>query len=319
MFVAHIFHNGKITLKKAEVLSQIKFGRKDKIWLDVVDPSLEELAQVKDRFSLHSLTVEDIYKAATRIKLEEFRKYTFVVLFGLKEKKSLSPIQLSNVLGPNFLLTFEKTRVHSYERLKNNHKRLAYLFEKVSGCALVMHHLLDLEMDRYFPLLDRVDQDLDHVEEKIVSGEASNNLETIFDFKKEVVRAKRIITANRNVISALTKREVKFVSPESRIYFRDVLDHLIRLSEVTDSFRDLITSALEVQLSASSNKMNDIMRVLTIITTIMMPLTVISGIYGMNFEYMPELTSPFGYIGALTLMALTAGGMLLYFKKKKWI
>ncbi|MBU1166818.1 magnesium/cobalt transporter CorA [Patescibacteria group bacterium] len=320
MFDVKIYKKGRVVskqIKEVEGLSQ-----SEKVWVDVFDFDEEDLKKIKEEFCLHSLTVEDCLRARTRIKLEEYKKYTYIVTKGviLKKKKRCCFEQINLIVGENFLITLCYKKVKSIEKLKNNRKKLLDLFEKGPGVEFVAHSIIDRDVDQFFPYLEKLDERMDYFEEEVFEEDGRRHiLKMITSLKKEILGARKMISATREVVRTFSSREVKFFDPSVIIYFRDVQDHLIRLTEILDSHRDLITSTLEVQLAMSTNKTNDIMRILTIITTLLMPLTFITGLYGMNFRFMPEIEWQYGYPMTIAVMILIEIAMLFYFKKKHWI
>lgn len=293
----------------------------EKVWVDVSNCTEDDLKKLAQEFDLHPLTIEDINGSGVRIKLEEFRGYTYfhgkgVALDG-KKRKGFS--ELNIVIGKNFILTVSKQKRKAFEILKNNKKKLESLFEKGSGLEYVAHHLIDMEVDAYFPYLDNMERHLNRFEDDVLVSDQEQLLAPIFRLKKEIVDTKRIVSSMREVARLLATRDVKFIDIDSQIYFNDIHDHLVRISEVVDGFRDLVNSTLEIQLATSSYRTNDIVRILTIITTLFMPLTFITGLYGMNFSIMPELEWRFGYPVVLLAMLLIEVAMIVYFKRKRWI
>lgn len=293
----------------------------EKVWVDVSNYTEDDLKKLAQEFDLHPLTIEDINGSGVRIKLEEFRGYTYfhgkgVTLDG-KKRKGFS--ELNIVIGKNFILTVSKQKRKAFEILKNNKKKLESLFEKGSGLEYVAHHLIDMEVDAYFPYLDNMERHLNRFEDDVLVSDQEQLLAPIFRLKKEIVDTKRIVSSMREVARLLATRDVKFIDIDSQIYFNDIHDHLVRISEVVDGFRDLVNSTLEIQLATSSYRTNDIVRILTIITTLFMPLTFITGLYGMNFSIMPELEWRFGYPVVLLAMLLIEVAMIVYFKRKRWI
>lgn len=323
MFDLKIYKKGIISAKKITDVRHC--SENEKVWIDVSGFNEDDLLKLKEEFSLHSLTVEDCQRARTRIKVEEFRKYTYIVIKTVlpknrkRSRRKYSFEQVNFIIGPNFIITLSYKKLKSIERLKNDKKKLLALFEKGTGLEFIAHHLIDMEVDRYFPYLDEIEEEIEEAEQNVFIKEQRNVLEFVTYLKKEVLDVRKIVSAMREVIRTLSTREVRFLDSETMIYFRDVHDHIIRLMEMIDSFRDLITSSLEVQIALSSHRMNDIMRVLTIITTLIMPLTLITGFYGMNFKFMAEFDWVHGRFLVVTVMVTVELLMLYFFKRKEWI
>ncbi len=311
----------KIVKKSVSHIAEKDFNDTDKIWINIPDPTWKELMEAKGAFSLHFLTMEDCQSKRTRIKLEEFRKYTYIVLFGLTniKEKTATKLNLNFIVGANFLVTTQFAKMESYTEFRDDDKKLSELFEKGKGMEFILHRLIDLEVDKFFPYVARIDDTVEKAETEISRGSEKEILDDLFKFKREVVQLQRKTNSERRVMENLSNKDIKFLDPDIKIYFRDVLDHVVRISEIMDGYRDLVSNTLDIHLTTTSLRTNDVMRVLTIIATIMMPLTVIAGIYGMNFEFMPELQTRFGYFIVLGIMAIVVIGLLSYFKRKDWL
>ncbi|MBU1119477.1 magnesium/cobalt transporter CorA [Patescibacteria group bacterium] len=319
MYHVAVLKNGHIQASERKTVRGL--FDEEKVWVDVNGFDEKTLYALKKEFNLHSLTVEDCLRRRTRIKIEEFRKYTYVVIKGVlyKKKKRFGYEQVNYIVGKNFLITVSYRKRKSIEKLKNNQKQLATLFKKGPGLEFVLHHLIDMEVDRFFPYLEQIDDEVDALEEEALQKQKIDLLGPIFDLKKETVQIKKIVAASTTVIRTLSIREVKFIDSDIMIYFRDINDHLVSLTDTVETLRDLITNTLDIEFAVSSYRMNDVMRILTIITTLFMPLTFITGLYGMNFKYMPELQLPFGYPVVIGIMIIIEILMLFYFKRKKWL
>ena len=187
------------------------------------------------------------------------------------------------------------------------------------GPDFILYSIVDRLTDLYFSILDVLDDEVDRLEDAIVRDPSQGVLNEIFQLKHRLIHLRRIAAPQREIFALLNHREFPYIDRETLIYFRDVYEHLIRIYEVIDSLRDLLSSALEAYLSTVSNRLNEIMKTLTIMATIFMPLTLISSIYGMNFKYMPELNWRYGYAGCLAFMGFLSAWMISYFRRKKWL
>jgi len=294
-------------------------GKRDiTIWLDLHNPTKKEHEQIKELFGIHPLVIEDCSKTHTRPKIELFKTYNFIVTNGISYKeKEPKLIEFDFLIGKNFLISNHFGHSENIDGLKNNAEKLNIIMPK--GADFVLHAILDLEIDNYFPLLDDVEDELEQVEDIVLKDPSPQLLKKLFKIKRELLMIRKTVAPQREVIGILAKRDYPFISPEAEAYFRDVYDHLIRINDMSDNFRDVVSSTLEIHLSVISNKLNEVMKILTVIATIMLPLTVVTGVYGMNFRFMPEIEWRYGYLWALSIMAIIAIGMLIYFRRRKWI
>lgn len=301
--------NIKSMLKKNENL----------IWVELEDPTKEELDFIKDVFDLHPLTVEDCVNTNARPKIDQFPSYLFLILHAAGYNPStlkVRTLELNICVGKNFLLTIHMDPIPSIKNAwERTEKNIALMS---SGSDNLLYQVIDSLVDNYFPVIDMLDTRIDKIENEVFSQPEESTLKQIFSVKNDILFLKRFIAPQRETINLLAKGDHSFISPARGIYFRDIGDNLMFILDTIDTYRDTLSSALDAYLSNITNKTNEIMRTLTVIATIMMPLTLITGIYGMNFKFMPEITWKFGYLGAYMLMALVAGGMLIYFKRNKW-
>jgi magnesium transporter len=187
------------------------------------------------------------------------------------------------------------------------------------GADTLLHIVVDSLVDNYLPVLDVMDYRISNIETQIMKNPNQNILNNIFTLKKEVLNLRRFIAPQRDTVNFLSKEEYPFIHPKTRVYFRDVYDNMIFINDTIDTYRDVLNSALDVYISTVSNKTNEIMKVLTMIATIVMPLTLIAGIYGMNFKHMPILEWEYGFISISVIMAILGLGMIMYFKRKEWL
>jgi len=303
-------------LKKGTITDLDQLKNKPK-WLDITNLTEDEKESIQKFFNLHPLTSEDLFNSNVRIKIEEFPEYLFFVFYGVRTSKSLELIELDFILGDDFLITSHKIEISSFQNLKSDDKRLEIIFAK--GLDFLFHKLLDLEIDNFFPALENIDDMLEELEEEITKKPRPELLSEILKLKRKIVSIKRVALPQREKISFLAKNEYKFISKKSIPYFRDVYDHTIRVSDTIDNYREAIGSTFDAYMSAVSNNMNAVMKVLSIIATIALPLTVISGIYGTNFEYLPELHFKYSYFIFCGVMITLAVYMIIFFKKKGWL
>ncbi len=306
------------TIDKDEIK---EFLKKDAnlIWVEMENPTKEELSFIKETFSLHPLTVEDCVNTNARPKIDQFPSYLFLILHAAGYNPTtlkVKTLELNICLGKNFLLTIHMDPIPSiktaWERAEKNASIMSY------GSDSLLHQVVDSLVDNYFPVIDMLDTRIDEIENEVFTDPTESILKHIFSLKTDILFLRRAISPQRETINLLAKGDHSFINPGTGIYFRDIGDNLMFILDTIETYRDTLTGALDAYLSNITNKTNEIMKTLTVIATIMMPLTLITGIYGMNFKYMPEISWKFGYMGAYTLMAIVACGMLIYFKKNKW-
>ncbi|HWI54348.1 MAG TPA: magnesium/cobalt transporter CorA, partial [Desulfobacteria bacterium] len=186
------------------------------------------------------------------------------------------------------------------------------------GVDYILYLIVDNVIDEYFPVLDHLDDMFSVSEHKLLKSNMENDLGELFNLKRAVIGMRKILSPHREMINALIRYEGIFIKEENRVFYLDIYDHIMRMFDFLETYRDLISGSQELYLAVASNKMNEIVKTLTIIATIILPLTLISGIYGMNFKYMPELNWRYGYLWAISLMFATTGGLIYYFRKQKW-
>lgn len=273
------------------------------------------------RYELHPLTVEDILNVAQRSKVEEFDNYLFVTLKMLcwdVARKDFNIDQLSLVLGNNFLLSFQERPTDLFDDIR---KRLLTPKQQLrqQGCDYLAYRLIDTVIDNYFVVLENMGDKIEDLEELILNEPTPKNARALYQLKRQMLLLRKSIWPMRETVSHLLQLEESKISPNTRLYLRDVYDHTIQALDTLETFRDMLANILDVYLSTLTNRMNEIMKVLTIISTIFIPMTFIASIFGMNFKYMPELQWPWGYPAALFVMAIIALGMLRFFRRKKWL
>jgi magnesium transporter len=280
-------------------------------------PLLEQLGKL---FGLHPLTLEDILNTEQRPKIEDHGEYLYIVLkqFHIPESGTgLIPEQVSIVLGPNWLISLheqEGTLLNPVrERLRSGKGRL-----RKGGVDSLAHALIDGIVDTYFTILDTFGEQIETVEETLIVRPTPETLRTIQTLKREMIFLRKSVWPLREMIGSLHRSESPLIREPSFIYFRDVYDHAVQVMDTIETYRDMLSGMLDIYLSSISNRMNEIMKVLTIIATLFMPLTFLAGLYGMNFKYMPELEWRWGYFAVLSVMFSIAIIMLYYFRRKKW-
>ncbi len=289
-----------------EVVGEGKF-----FWLDLVAPSPAEVELLGEAFKFHTLSLEDCLRGSQRPKLEEYPHYLFLVLHTAEGQ------ELNLFLGRSYLVTFHQKEIPFLAVLFRTYAEEARLRSR--GTGFLLYQILRQLVDAYFPLFDSFEERLEEIEQKVFLAPQQKWLQAAFALRSELLRTRRRLAPQREVLGALLRRPWEYFGEEDHFYLADVHDHVLRLLELADNHHELIAALLEVYLTNISNRMTEIMKVLSIITTIMMPLSVIAGIYGMNFVYMPELRSPYGYPAVLGAMVLISIGMLIFFRRKGWL
>ena len=279
---------------------------------------LEQMGKV---FNLHPLIVEDILNTDQRPKCEDHETYVFLVLRSFREngQGDLAPEQISILFGANWLISIQEKEGKLFdpvrERLRNEKGRL----RKVATADYLAHALVDAIADQYFPLLDRVGEKIDEMEETLVGSPSPETLRTIQTLKREMISLRKSVWPLREMIGSLARSDSPLIHETSVIYFRDIYDHVIQVIDSIETYRDTLSGMLDIYLSSVSNRMNEVMKMLTLIATIFMPLTFIAGIYGMNFENMPELKWSWGYFTVWGVMIVITVAMVFYFRRKRWL
>lgn len=288
-------------------------------WISITgfrDATLIE--QVLNSFSIHSLVTEDILNTRTRSKIEEFDEYLFIVMTHFQRSgDEMHEEQVSLVLTDNILITCNNSK-GMFPNIENRIKRSTTRFRN-NGIDYLAYTIIDTIVDGYFFVLEDLEERVENLEDEIVNAPGKETINQVQDFRRDLIYFRRKIWSLRELITRLERTDSLLIKNTTHLYLRDVYDHTIKIAEDVDVYREMAEGLMEIYLSKISNNTNEIMKVLTIIANIFIPLTFIAGIYGMNFEYMPELRSPFGYPAALIGMLIVSATMLLYFRRKKWI
>ncbi len=306
-----IFYYDK-TLKRGEAKDLARLKNK-LVWVDATNITREETDLVKDVFSLHPLTAEDLLLSNVRIKVEEFSNYLFCVFYGMQKTKL---IELDLVLGKNFVVSSHRKEIPSFSDLKGNKLFLEKLFRK--GPDFMLHRLVDMEVDNYFPEIDEISTQIDNLEEEAVEKSSPDVLRKILKMRQTVTRIRKISMAQREKMSFLAKKDYKLITDKSIPYFRDVYDHSIIVLDSLDDCRSTIANLFDIYMSSVNNKMSEVMKVLSVIATIALPLTALSSIYGTNFRVLPGAEFAYGFWVMILVMVLMCLSMLYYFRRKGW-
>jgi magnesium transporter len=320
--LAHVVDaNGNhVILDFAEVPGLIQSGERT-VWIETDErkPEVEEFLQ--ERLGLHALTVEDIFCDQPTPKVEDHGDFLYVVLHGIhrdaQDPESLETVEIDILVGPTWVFTHHPKSMRSVEGLRSELDRNPRVLQR--GPAFVAHAIIDRLTDNYFPIIEAFDDDIDEVSKDIIQNPVPEILTRLFALRRSLQRLRRVSTYQRDILLRLSRGEFAIIPEQAHPFYRDAYDHFVRIADHADSYRELVNASVEMHLSSAANRTNDIMRVLAIISTIMLPLTFIAGVYGMNFEHMPELRWRWGYPFAGGLMVLVVVGLLAYFRKKRWL
>ncbi|MCX7550328.1 magnesium/cobalt transporter CorA [Xanthomarina sp. F2636L] len=282
---------------------------------------IKDIEKVGKHYNLHPLILADIANTSQRPKIDVYDDYIFVVLKMLyyDENENIKIEQISLVLGANYVLTFQEIEGDVFdnvrERLRLENGRIRTL-----GADYLLYALIDAIVDHYYIVSETMGNKIEDLEDLLFNGEIKDDLsQQVLSLKKEVLKVRRSIFPIREIISRIEKNEHTLINPNSIQYYGDIYDHVIQLSDSIDIYREMIWSLMDMYMTTISNKMNEVMKVLTIMASIFIPLTFIAGIYGMNFDNIPELHYKYSYYILWVVMVLIFLGMIFYFKKKKWL
>ncbi len=291
-------------------------------WINVSGISqVHHLERLGECFKLHPLVLEDILNIDQRPKIEDYDDYLFIVLkaIGLDAKtQEITASQISIILGRNYVLSFHEGAPNLFSSIRERVVAAKGRIRK-AGPDYLAYTLIDLTVDNYFVVLEEIAESIESLEEEVVSQPTPSTLQDVHRFKNDMIILRRSLWPLREVIARLERRESDLIEDSTSIYFKDVYDHTIIAIDSVETYRDILSGLLDVYLSSVSNRLNQIMKVLTIIATIFMPLTFITGIFGMNFEHMGILKWPYGFFITLGVMGFIGVCMLIYFVRKNWI
>ncbi len=302
-------------------LAQISEG--ETLWVDIDGiQNIAAIEAVGKHFNLHSLVLEDILNTTKRPKFEDFGSYLFIILKVIHPEeggRSYEQEQISLILGKNFVLSFQEIDHHDAfagirERISSARGRI----RKMSADYLA-YALIDSIVDSYFSVLEALGENLERLEELSIHHATAETLQEIHGAKHQTLLLRRAVWPVREIMNAMVREECPLLCKQTSVFLRDVYDHVVEVIDVLEADRDMAAGLMEIYLSGLSNRMNSVMMVLTVITTIFMPLTFIAGLYGMNFKHMSELEWVYGYPMALGVMLVIAVGMILFFRRRGWI
>jgi magnesium transporter len=291
------------------------------VWVNLAPPSGEvELSILRDVFRFHPLAIEDCLEARAHPKIDEYDGYLYLITHGLRAGStpdSSEVVELDAFVGANYLVTHHQQPSRSVAGVTETISKTGLPLRH--GPFAVLHALLDRQVDGLEEQLDQIEERITQLEDAVFARPANTQIAALLTVKRSILQLRRWMSKQREVVLRLGRREFSLVPATEAILFRDVHDHLVRINDLLENFREMLTSIQEAYLSVTSNRLNEIMKFLTVFTVLLMPLTVITGIYGMNFEHMPELREKLGYPAVLGTMLVVSGSMLLYFRRRGWL
>ncbi len=289
------------------------------VWIDLSSPGDAEAAYLRDELGFHPLAVEDCIRGRQRPKLDRYQGYFFLVAYAASINPTRQRMAVNEIhvfLGNHYLVTVHDYKVEEVKEVVARWRSDPQRFRDVGSLA---HALLDSMVDDYFPVLEHYSEATERLEASVFDLSRQGNMQQIVALRHELVLLRRVIAPTRDVLSSLLRRDLPFLRPELLPYFQDVHDHTLRVTEEIDALREILSALLDAQLSSASNRLNQTLRIMTAWSIILMSMTLIAGIYGMNFDFMPELEWQWGYFGALGLMATIGVGLVAFFRKWDWL
>lgn len=312
---------------RTDQLPELLADKTSVVWVDILGETSEQLEEAKDVllniFKFHPLTVEDCIETRNQPKIEAFPTYLYFIVHGVRPEETSSSNfvtkELDGYLGENFVVTFHINRFRSIKTVKQQIRSSPFACQR--GAAYLLHQILDQLVDLYMPMVDDFDAAINELEERVFDMKKGGNtiLQDIMDLRRAVARLRRISARQLDVLYRISHGEFPQIPANVLPFFRDVHDHLQRISDLSEAYRDLVGSLFDIHFSVIATKTNEVMKTLAVVSAIILPLGLIAGIYGMNFEYMPELKSRNGYFLTLAVMALVTLALLIYFWRRGWI
>jgi magnesium transporter len=289
-------------------------------WIDVQGLGDEKvLRELADLFSIHLLALEDVVNVPQRPKVERFEEHTLCITRMTPPRgEEIEPEQVSVFIGPNYVLTFQERYGDVFDPVRNRIRQGGPILRS-SGPSYLAYALLDAVIDGYYPILEKLGEKLEALEDEVVADPRPAVLHEVHQAKRDLLAIRRAIWPQREAVNALIRDENPLISDQVRVYLRDCYDHCVQIMDGVETYRELAGGLMDVYLSGVGNRQNEVMKVLTIMASIFIPLTFMAGIYGMNFENMPELHSAWGYPFLLAAMVVVAVGMTVFFRRKGWL
>lgn len=291
------------------------------VWVDIDAQDDEAQRVLRDIFDFHPLVIEDAFADATTPKVEDFGDYLYLIVHGLSDADptdgEVQTADLDIFFGERFVITHYRLHFAAVEQTRREVEKDPTILAQ--GAAVIAHRVIDRLVDEFLPLMERLDGEADRIEDMILADSSPKLLERIFLMKHSLQRIRRVALHQQALLLKLADGSFDLVPDDIRPFFRDVYDHMVRVTDLNDVYRELMGSALDAYLGVQSHKLNEVMRVLTVFSTVMLPLTFITGLYGMNFDHMPGLHWEYAYETAWAVMIGISIGMLVFFRRRRWI
>ncbi len=316
------YTSGEIREHSPSALQELLVRKDGGLWLDMPAPTEDDLRVLRDVFKFHALAIEDATKQGQRPKIEEYEGYVFMTVHAVRAgPKRSTDVVLDEVdifFGPLYVITTHRGPVPALDEAQ---ARLARAPAQMRGASdYVLYTVLDTVVDSYFPVIDALDEALARLEDRLFAHPSQQTLNQLFALKRSLLQMRRVAAPMRDFFNVLTRRDLPFVSSQILVYLRDVYDHLLRITDLIDTHRDLLSGAVDIYLSVVSNRLNEVVRRLTTITSIFALLAVITGIYGMNFSRaFPSFEWPYGFPFTIGLMLALVGLLLFVFRRFRWV
>lgn len=297
----------------------VKEPTEEVVWLDIVSPGEPEAVFLRDTLKLHPLAVEDCIRGRQRPKVDRYPGYFFLVLYATRINPDRHRMALNEIhifLGERFLVTVHDKRIPEVQGVVARWRTSPGHFRDTGTIA---HALIDSIVDGYFPVLDHFSERVEEIEDVMLLEAEESRMQHVLSIRRELTIFRRVVAPERDLLTGLLRRDLPFVKPELMPYFQDVHDHVMRVTEEIDALRELLAAAVDAYLSAASNRLNQTMRLMAAWSIILMAMAWIAGVYGMNFQVMPELGWRYGYAFALGVMLVAGGTLLMFFRRRGWL
>jgi magnesium transporter len=296
---------------------EIRIPQEDEVvWIRLLNPTAEEVKHViGDIFKCHPLLVEDCINMKQRPKMDRYREQTFLSFYAF-HPKDMTPIEMGTVIGKNYVVSLYKEEITFLDDIYHDFQQIE---GRMENPGYILYHILDRCVDEYTLLVDHVEDKVDRMERGIFRNPYIRIAKDIFHLKRLLHQVRRYMAEEKTIMGAISHQNLPYTSKETDVYFIDIYDHISRVVDSLDSYREALTGLLELQMGMKSDRMNEIMKTLTIISSIFLPLTFIVGLYGMNLKNMPEMSWPYSYPVVLIVMFVIAVGLIIYYKRRKWM
>jgi magnesium transporter len=321
MMIIEYDENNLIEKEVKTVEECLQYKESSKVtWIRIIGlKRIHLLQQLGEHFKLHPLVIEDIMNTTQRSKIEDYGNYLFMVFKNVDiNEDEIESNQISIILGSNFIISFQEQQEAIFEPILERIQNSRGIIRQMRNDFLA-YAILDATIDNYFVVIEKISDKIEILEDELVSKPTQDTLHEIHRLKQNMIILRKSIWPFREILSRIERSRFSLIDEKILIYIRDIYDHSIQVMETIETYRDMLSGMLDIYLSSISNRMNEVMKVLTIIATIFIPLTLIVGIYGMNFHYMPELGIPWAYPMVWLAMIMICGIMIIFFKHKKWI